>query len=136
MNKIMAKEWLKASLDDLKVIQKIIDVKDLTHIVAFHSQQSVEKSIKALLEYQNKNVPKIHHISKLISSVEETISYDSDLVKLLDSLYIDSRYPGDMGLLPYGKPSLEDAKEFYEFAQGIFDDVCEVLEIEKELFYE
>ena len=30
--------------------------------------------------------------------------------------YIDSRYPGDMGLLPYGKPTLEDAKEFHEFA--------------------
>jgi len=28
-----------------------------------------------------------------------------------------------MGLLPHGKPTLNDAKEFYIFAQNIFDNV-------------
>jgi len=28
-----------------------------------------------------------------------------------------------MGLLPYGQPTLEDAKEFYEFALDIFNRV-------------
>jgi energy-converting hydrogenase A subunit M len=36
-----------------------------------------------------------------------------------------------MGLLPYGKPTIEDAKEFYEFAKDVFDRVCETLEIDK-----
>ena len=56
----ISKEWLKASLDDLKVILKIIDMEDLSHMIAFHSQQSIEKSFKALIEYQNKKVPKQH----------------------------------------------------------------------------
>ncbi len=55
-----------------------------------------------------------------------------NLIHLLDELYIDSRYPNDFGLLPYGKPTLEDAKEFYEFALTVFDKVCNILDIDKE----
>jgi len=50
----------------------------------------------------------------------------------MDSLYIDSRYPGEMGLLPYGNPTLEDAKEFYDFALYIFNKVCSILEMNKD----
>jgi len=38
----LAKEWLKASLSDLMNIEAIIDNNFLTHITAFHSQQSVK----------------------------------------------------------------------------------------------
>ena len=37
-----------------------------------------------------------------------------------------------MGLLPNGKPTLDDAKEFYEFALDITDKVYNILEIEKD----
>ena len=47
-------------------------------------------------------------------------------------LCIDSRYPGDLGLLPYGKPTIVDAKEFYNFATDIFERVCVLLEMELE----
>ena len=50
---------------------------------------------------------------------------------ILDELYIESRYPGDMGLLPNGKPRVEDAKEFYVFASSLFEEVFEILEIDK-----
>lgn len=53
----------------------------------------------------------------------------------LDKLYIDSRYPGDFGLLPDGKPGVDDARIFYEFAEELFDRVCKILNIDKtELF--
>lgn len=45
------------------------------------------------------------------------------ILKKLDELYIDARYPGDLGLLPNGKPSLEDASEFYEFAKMVHEKV-------------
>jgi len=54
-----------------------------------------------------------------------------DLIQLLDKLYIDARYPGDLGLLPYGKPTLEDAKEFYDFALDMFDRVRSILSIDE-----
>jgi HEPN domain-containing protein len=131
MNIKMAKEWLKAANDDLILLDDIITNPYITNLTAFHSQQAIEKSLKALLEYQNKSVPKIHKITKLISNFDGLILYDKELVKLLDSLYIESRYPGDMGLLPYGKPTLEDAKKFYEFANEVFDKVCEILGVDR-----
>ena len=48
---------------------------------------------------------------------------------LTDLLYIESRYPGDMGLLPNGKPTLANAKEFYNEAENIFNQVCSVFKI-------
>jgi HEPN domain-containing protein len=49
----------------------------------------------------------------------------------LNKLYIESRYPSSFGLLPYGKPTLEDAKKFYEFANEVFDKVCEILGVDR-----
>ena len=45
------------------------------------------------------------------------------ILQPLDSLYIDARYPGDLGLLPDGKPSREDAKSFYKFAKDILNKI-------------
>jgi len=39
----MAKEWLKSAKLDLENIHYIIEVEHLTTVVAFHSQQAVEK---------------------------------------------------------------------------------------------
>ena len=127
------KEWLKASIDDLKVISKIIDIEDLSHIIAFHAQQSIEKSFKSLMEYKHIKVPKQHDLLKLKSLIDQILEVDNDdLLDTLNGLYIDSRYPGDMGLMPYGKPTLEDAQEFYDFAEEVFSKVCNILEIDKD----
>ncbi len=125
-----SKEWLKASNDDLMTIEHIIHTEHLTHIVAFHSQQAIEKSLKALIEDNQIDIPKIHKLVKLQKILENKINLDNnELLYQLDELYIESRYPGDMGLLPYGKPSLQDAQEFYNFAKDIFEKVCKILNI-------
>lgn len=102
----------------------------MSNIVAFHSQQAVEKSLKSLLEYYNRDVPKIHSLNRLFKLCEEYIQVDDNsMINTLDSLYIESRYPGDLGLLPNGKPGKEDAVEFYDFAKKIFDDIQEHLDL-------
>lgn len=125
-------EWLRAANDDLVLLADIIANPHITHLIAFHSQQAVEKSLKAYLEYNNEEVPKTHKIQSLIDRTDIKIEGCDDLIQLLDALYIESRYPGDMGLLPYGKPTLEDAREFYDFANNIFAEVCKILSIYKE----
>ena len=35
-------------------------------------------------------------------------------------MYISARYPGEMGLLPDGKPSLEEAENFKGFAHKVY----------------
>ena len=113
----------------LKNIEHIIDDNYLTHIVAFHSQQCIEKCFKAILEFQSKNVPKEHSAIKLYGLVKDDLrtQIDYDLLTDLDDLYVDSRYPGDFGLLPHGKPTLENAREFYENALKVYKEVCETV---------
>jgi HEPN domain-containing protein len=48
----LALEWLKAAYSDLVVLNKIVDDDFVTHMTAFHSQQSIEKTLKAILEYK------------------------------------------------------------------------------------
>ncbi len=75
-------------------------------------------------------MPKKHDVQMLKDLVNPYIDeIDEDILEDLNNLYIDSRYPGSFGLLPNGKPTLEDARRFYEFAIDIFDRVCGLLEI-------
>jgi len=128
-----SKEWLKAAKDDLLTIEEIMDNPHLTHIVAFHAQQCVEKAMKAIIEEHEIDIPKIHKLLKLYEVVAFALQdMDEDMMAVLDELYIESRYPNDMGLLPHGKPSMEEAKEFYDFAKRVFNDICVVLEIDEE----
>jgi len=133
--KKFTKEWLKAALDDLITIEEIIENLFLTNIVAFHAQQCVEKSMKAIIEEEQINIPKIHKLLKLYEKVSFKLdNVDENILLTLDGLYIESRYPSAFGLLPYGKPTIEDAREFYEFANDIFDKVCNILDVDKQEF--
>ena len=53
--------------------------------------------------------------------IEEVIqiSFNELIISELDRLYIDARYPGDMGLMPHGKPTLEEAKIYFQEALKI-----------------
>ncbi len=88
------KEWLKAAKDDLILLEEIKNNPSLTHLSAFHSQQAIEKSLKALLEYNNQEVPKIHKIQTLVDKTNLDFSKYDELIQLLDALYIEARYPG------------------------------------------
>ncbi|GAK56591.1 HEPN domain protein [Candidatus Vecturithrix granuli] len=72
------------------------------------------------------NFPKTHDLSKLLQLLpsSETLDIDEETLLKINELDIDSRYPGEFGLLPYGKPTLADAREFYQFAQEIYTTVC------------
>ncbi len=131
-NKGQSIEWLRAAHDDLDSIGYIIKASHLTNIVAFHSQQAIEKSLKSVIEYHKLPFVKTHNLEKLYKSIESIIRLDYDKLEYINELYIDSRYPGDMGLLPYGRPTLDDAQEFYDFAQDVFERVCEALVIDRD----
>ena len=91
--KKITEEWLKAASDDLRVAEKIISDETLTHMVAFHSRQCIEKSLKALIEERDLGLVRIHNLGRLISAVKDhvTIDIDMELIETMDRLYIDSR---------------------------------------------
>lgn len=123
--KKMTNDWLTSAESDLLLIGKIISTEELTHLAAFHAQQAVEKTFKAIVEEFDLGMKKTHSLEVLYHKVKEKhpLEFDPDTLILLDQLYIDARYPGEMGLLPEGKPNLKEAEMFYEFAQEIYQAV-------------
>ncbi len=120
MSKAMALEWLKAAGDDLRLIASIAADIHLTHLAAFHSQQAVEKSFKAILEFLNQPAVRNHDLLTLRDKLGKDFQMENEeMLESLNNLYVESRYPGNLGLLPNGKPTLRDAHEFFEFAQGV-----------------
>lgn len=121
-------EWLKSAAMDLDSVAQIVHLEHLTPVAAFHAQQCVEKCLKAVLEEHSRKVPKDHSTLRLYGLTKGLVSLDIDLGTLtdLDDLYIDSRYPGEQGLLPGGKPTVEDVEEFYRIAKNIYDRIQEL----------
>ncbi len=128
--KTLTHEWLKAASDDLLTIEHIIDEEHLSSIVAFHAEQTVEKCFKAVLEECGVEFPKTHDISRLYKLLEgfHHFEIDQEILLKVNEVYIDSRYPGEFGLLPNGKPTLADAREFYQFAKNVYAIVSSALE--------
>lgn len=112
--KNLTANWLKAAKDDLDVIERIIKAAHLSHMVAFHAQQCLEKLFKAVIEEHDIETHKIHKLVTLYDRIEGFLGEEMDLqlLKTLDSLYIEARYPGELGLLPNGRPTQDDAKRF------------------------
>ncbi len=117
--------WLNTAGDDLILIEEIIHNEHLTQMVAFHSQQAIEKSMKAVLEEKEDNVPRIHNIITLKGRIESYIelAVDREIFDQINELYIDSRYPTDLGLLPGGKPSKEIAEKLFSTASEIHNNI-------------
>ena len=123
--KQLTKDWLNSAEDDLITISSLLGNPILTNIVAFHSQQAIEKSIKAIIEEFGLTIHKTHNLQTLFMKIEVVISLEvSDLIiSELDRLYIDSRYPGDLGLMPNGKPTLKEAEIYFQEALKIKEQV-------------
>lgn len=113
-------EWLKAAKLDIESVTYIYNVSHLTSIAAFHCQQAVEKSLKALLEHKRLTIPRTHKLQTLLNLLNKEIKLDDRKIQILDELYIDSRYPGDLGLLPNGNPTIAEIKELYEFSKQVY----------------
>jgi hypothetical protein len=79
-------------------------------------------------EWLKKAKEDLYVVGEIIVRKQRNIDVDLDMVKRLDEVYISTRYPSDLGLLPSGKPSIQDAKELYEFADALYCNVKKLLE--------
>lgn len=127
--KKLTENWLKAAKDDLDVIERIIKDAHLSHMVAFHAQQCLEKLFEAVIEEHDIETQKIHKLVTLYGRIESFLGEEMDLqlLKTLDSLYIEARYPGELELLPNGRPTQDDAENFYSYVCNAFERVSKYL---------
>lgn len=118
------KEWLSAAEDDLLAAQKLAGEQRLTNVVSFHCQQCLEKCFKAIIEESGERSVKSHDLLRLLLNAEIHLS-DSEtvLIGIINEVYIDARYPGDLGLLPQGKPTLAEVETFIKFCENLFSRI-------------
>jgi HEPN domain-containing protein len=118
------KDWLIAAEDDLLAAKALVHDSRLTNLAAFHCQQCIEKSFKAMIEELEKTVLKSHDLIRLqLSANIELSDPESRLLEIINEVYIDARYPGDLGLLPQGKPITSEIELFIQFCETILNKV-------------
>jgi HEPN domain-containing protein len=107
------KDWLTVAEDDLLAAKTLASEDRLTNLVSFHCQQCLEKCFKAMIEEQDKPSIKSHDLLRLqlIANIQLSAS-ETTLLSIINETYIDARYPGDLGLLPHGKPTISDIEPF------------------------
>ena len=116
------KDWLTAAEDDLLAAKKLADEDRLTNVVAFHCQQCLEKCFKAVIEEQGKPSIKSHDLLRLQLNANIQLNEpETILLGIINEVYIDARYPGDLGLLPHGKPTISEIEDFIVFCDSIFN---------------
>ncbi|MCX5643476.1 MAG: HEPN domain-containing protein [Phycisphaerae bacterium] len=127
--KPVTQAWLIKAAEDLDAIRSLRGNPHLTGVVAFHAQQCVEKCLKAVAEEQKGNVPRVHDLRRLWEVVADQFheALDIDLLRELTDIYTDSRYPGDLGLTPTGKPTEKEAARFEQFADHVHATVLTML---------
>ena len=127
--KEITRQWLDFAETDLLTCEKLLNDKFLTNIVAYHSQQVVEKCFKAIIEEKNLILPHIHSLVRLYGTIQSIIDFEIDnkQLQIADSIYTISRYPTDVGLTPDGKPSLEKINIFYSFVKYINGKTIELV---------
>ena len=120
--KKLVEDWLFMAEMDIQTCERLItDEYLLTNIIAFHCQQAIEKYLKAYLIENNVSLLKTHDLIKLNNMVKGIDDFGIDEKKLMhiNEVYTETRYPGEIGLLPDGFPTEEEAREFLEYAQKV-----------------
>ncbi|HLN75177.1 MAG TPA: HEPN domain-containing protein [Prolixibacteraceae bacterium] len=126
--KPITKEWLNAANDDLIAMEVMLGKEEITNMVAFHAQQAIEKSFKAIVEEFNLGKIRTHQLESLYAKILPFISgFNETILEELDTVYIEARYPGDLGLMPHGKPSIEEVELYYREALKIKEQVGALL---------
>ena len=93
--------WMDFADEDLR-IAKVALKDDIYNQVCFHSQQCIEKSLKALIYKRGIVPPKIHDLMDLLKLINTEAFVDIDeKIAFVNDFYIPVRYPDTLpGSLP------------------------------------
>jgi HEPN domain-containing protein len=124
----LVKEWIHKAERDLNTARLTLDHKpEYTDIICYHSQQAVEKYLKAYLVYLNTPFEKKHDLDYLIDLIVENdkdIEQFYDTVEILSGYAVEIRYPDD-----WSEPNAEEAKAAYEIALNIKKYAVKMIDI-------
>ncbi len=111
------KNWLFRAREDLSAMNRLAEaeIEFYSSTICFHSQQAVEKYLKAFLVYHDIDFPRTHDVDFLIEmccSIDKK-SFEIDL-KSLTEFGVSVRYPDDFFI-----PGIKETKEYIEISNKI-----------------
>ncbi len=122
------KKWVLKADNDLKAAESLLaEELPITDAVCFHSQQAVEKYLKAYLVYRDIDFKRTHDISELLALCmkedrEFEVLKDKEIMKL--TVYAtELRYPEYFYI-----PTVEEAKNAFEKARFVMEFVMRKIE--------
>ncbi len=113
---------LQLGLEDLGTADFLLSIESQPPRQAcFHAQQAAEKTLKAALELEHNDYPRIHELDELLPQLPPTWPvHELELnLKQLSALVIDARYP-DVDKLP----TRDDAVEAVADARLVVDSIA------------
>lgn len=109
------RNWLIKANEDIAVVKQLSSehAEFYTTAISFHSQQAVEKFLKAYLIYKEVEFPRTHDVDFLLSECLkiETSEFNTIDLKNLNDYAVTVRYPDD-----FMTPSVSVALENKEIA--------------------
>ncbi len=130
--KAITREWLDRAGDDLRAAELLLSQASLTNMVAFHAQQVVEKSFKAILEEYGETLVRTHSLTRLYKLIQPFYDFvpaeEMDMLDRLETVYTEARYPNELGLLPSGKPTSTQAYDLLAFARQLHEVIVALLQ--------
>jgi HEPN domain-containing protein len=125
---VYLKKWLIKANKDLKVSENeiVLPSEDMvTDAICFHSQQAVEKYLKAYLIFKQVEFDKTHNLEFLLEICIET---DNDFSQIdvgnLSFFAVEVRYPDDFYI-----PTEKEARECLEIARKVKEFIYKKLNI-------
>lgn len=131
-NRKEARRWLRQASSDLKAAKDSKDAENYEW-ACFQAQQAAEKGLKAIWFHMSYE-PWGHSLSKLLkdfpdSTTGEMLADLGDSAKLLDKLYIPTRYPNGLpDLTPSEVYTDSEAEQAISSAHAIIDRARGIIE--------
>jgi HEPN domain-containing protein len=118
------KTWMKYADENLKSAKLLLDG-SLFNACLQNIQQSVEKSLKALLVEFSIKLIKTHSIGKLMAALAEhdvDVDITEDECDLLDTIYLPSKYPLG-GVIPDFEPDADICRQCLSISEKVIKSV-------------
>jgi HEPN domain-containing protein len=129
----ISKSWLKKAKEDLITADTLLESHEerlefLTASIGFHSQQCVEKCLKAILTFNQNDFKRSHDIHYLLNLCEGQMDSDSsneirENADMLNDFAVNARYPGD-----YEDFDINEGKQAFQVAKTVFTIVVDIID--------
>jgi HEPN domain-containing protein len=111
----LTREWIEKAEGDFRTANREMRAQRAPNYdaVCFHSQQCIEKYLKALLQEHGQHIPKIHDLNQLLERClpyAGTLELHRDLFNDLSRFAVAFRYPGETAAKEDAQAALRDAR--------------------------